>query len=64
MENPEHPGILHVGWRVGAENAHGLVGILTIGKWGSENTPEIIFGPIDKNLAKHIVALHNRTLKE
>lgn len=53
---------LHVKWEVGAENAHGLVGILTVGKWGSENTPEIVLGTMDKRLARHIVALHNRTL--
>lgn len=64
MENPEHPGILFVGWRLGAEDADGRCGIFTIGKWGSENTPELIGEFMEAKVAKHLVELHNRTLKE
>lgn len=54
---------LHVAWEVGAEDADGRVGIFTVGKWGSENTPVTIAHPVQKKFAWHIVELHNRTLK-
>lgn len=50
--------MLNVTWKT-LPQTDGLAYITTLGKWGSENTPEVVIANIKKEIAEHIVNCHN-----
>lgn len=55
--------IILVKWRMTQEDGENKVAIFTVGKWGSENTPELVAVASSKKVAQHLCELHNSTLR-
>lgn len=55
--------ILLVKWCMTQEDGEKKVAIFTVGKWGSENTPELVAVASSKKVAGHLCELHNSTLR-